>query len=843
MTDFFISYTGADRAWAEWIAWVLEAGGHSTVVQAWDFQPGDNFIAKMHQATQECERTVIVLSAAYQRSYFGEMEWAAALAQKKRLVPVRIEEIEPAGLLKGIVYVDLVGRNVETAREALLSQMNDERKKPVTEPAFPADVPPRLPVDISSMPQQKIPEPGPLPTGSRMPFAVNPLFVGREDALRALARQLKAGETSAIGQVEIAGVTGLGGIGKTQLASEFVHRYGRYFEGGVFWMSFADPAAVPAEVVACGQGLDLHPSFGTLPLDEQVRLVEEEWKSPVPRLLVFDNCEDEGLLDRWRPKTGGARVLVTSRRSRWDRALGVQAVPLTTLPRSASIELLRRFRPEAEEVSLNGIAAELGDLPLALHLAGSFLERYARAPFGRPASYLESLRQGSLLDHPSLQGKVSGTSPTRHEVHVGRTFALSIERLNPEDGTDALARAFLVRAAYFAPGEPIPREFLLNTVSLDDEDEARLQAEDALGRLMALGLLDQEEAPVLHRLIGELARSLDLGEEARDVVEDTVYREVNRLNKAGLPAPLLQWQPHLRAVTDGAWSRDDLRAANLCSALDDYLTMVGDYSGARRYSERALAIREKVLGPEHTDTARSLNDFGELLRNQGYLAEAQRYSERALAIWEKALGPEHPETARSLNNLGFLLRNQGDLAGARLYYERALAIQEKVLGPEHQDTARSLNNLGVLLYTQRDFAGARPYAERALAIQKKILGPEHPDTAASLNNLGELLRSQGDLAGALPFYERALAIWEKVLGPEHPDTATSLNNLGLLLYSQGDLAEARPYFERALAIWESRLGPDHPDTKIARRNLDAIRRAKRRGGLRTLIARLFGSSS
>ena len=110
-----------------------------------------------------------------------------------------------------------------------------------------------------------------------MPLAANPLFVGREEDLKTLARQLKEGETSAVGQVEIAAATGLGGIGKTQLASEFVHRYGHFFAGGVFWLSFADAATVPVEVAACGQSLGLHLSFETLTLDQQVRLVEEAW--------------------------------------------------------------------------------------------------------------------------------------------------------------------------------------------------------------------------------------------------------------------------------------------------------------------------------------------------------------------------------------------------------------------------------------------------------------------------------------------------------------------------------------------------------------------------------------
>jgi hypothetical protein len=126
---------------------------------------------------------------------------------------------------------------------------------------------------LASMPVDRIPEPRPLPTGSRMPLSRNPFFVGRQDDLRTLARHLKHGETFAIGQVEIAATTGIGGIGKTQLASEFVYRYGIYFAGGVFWMSFADPNGVPAEIAACGWGLGLHPIYETLPLEQPVRLV------------------------------------------------------------------------------------------------------------------------------------------------------------------------------------------------------------------------------------------------------------------------------------------------------------------------------------------------------------------------------------------------------------------------------------------------------------------------------------------------------------------------------------------------------------------------------------------
>jgi tetratricopeptide (TPR) repeat protein len=429
----------------------------------------------------------------------------------------------------------------------------------------------------------------------------------------------------------------------------------------------------------------------------------------------------------------------------------------------------------------------LGDLPLALHLAGSFLKRYVRSPLGKPGAYLAALRRKGLLDHPSLQGKDVTISPTGHTAHVARTFALSLERLSSEDEVDALARSLLGRAAYFACGEPIPRALLLKTMGSIAEDPDDTHTEDALARLTDLGLVESndEGAVVVHRLVASFARNAGSGEEDRGGVEETLLGEAREVNKSGVPGPLLVWQAHLRSVTEGAWHREDRTAADIANELGYHLWRIGDYSGARPYYERALAIDEKVLGAEHRDTAQSLNNLGVLLYSQGDLAGARPYYERALAIREKVLGAEHRETARSLNNLGALLDSQGDLAGARLCYERALAIHEKILGAEHPDTAISLNNLGFLLDSQGDLAGARPYLERALAIREKVLGAEHPNTAISLNNLGALLRSQGDLAGARLHYERALAIFEARLGPDHPDTKIVRGNLATLGDSSG----------------------------------------------------------
>jgi tetratricopeptide (TPR) repeat protein len=285
-------------------------------------------------------------------------------------------------------------------------------------------------------------------------------------------------------------------------------------------------------------------------------------------------------------------------------------------------------------------------LPLALHLAGSFLKQYVHSPIGKPAAYLAALRRKGLLDHPSLQGKDVTISPTRHNAHVARTFALSFERLSPEDEIDALARSLLGRAAYFACGEPIPRDLLLKTMGSIAEDPDDTRPEDALARLIDLGLVEvsEEGAVVVHRLVASFARNAGSGEEDRRAVEETLLREAIRLNNVGFPRLLLVWQVHLRSVTEGAWHREDATAAGLANTLGFHLWRNGDYSGARPYLERALAIHEKVLGAEHPHTATSLNNLGALLDSQGDLAGARLNYERALAIWEKALGSEHPDT-------------------------------------------------------------------------------------------------------------------------------------------------------------------------------------------------------
>jgi hypothetical protein len=145
--DFFISYTGSNEAWAEWIAWTLEEAVYSTILQAWDFAPGAHFVEEIHRATSLATRTITVLSDDYVQSQFASAEWQEAWrvdpsgAQRKLLV-FRIEDCGRPGLLGQVVSVDLFGIDQETARSRLLSAVQSERRKPPLPPGFPGAEPP-----------------------------------------------------------------------------------------------------------------------------------------------------------------------------------------------------------------------------------------------------------------------------------------------------------------------------------------------------------------------------------------------------------------------------------------------------------------------------------------------------------------------------------------------------------------------------------------------------------------------------------------------------------------------------------------------------------------------------
>lgn len=141
MKDFFISYNTADIAWAEWIAWILEEAGYSVVIAAWDFRPGGNFPLEMQKAAAGTQRTIAILSDNYINAEYTHPEWAAAFARDpqgkdRTLIPIRVDQCDLIGMLKTIIFVDIIGLTEQDARSAILGAFSG-RAKPTQAPQFP----------------------------------------------------------------------------------------------------------------------------------------------------------------------------------------------------------------------------------------------------------------------------------------------------------------------------------------------------------------------------------------------------------------------------------------------------------------------------------------------------------------------------------------------------------------------------------------------------------------------------------------------------------------------------------------------------------------------------------
>ncbi|WP_320410732.1 tetratricopeptide repeat protein [Candidatus Viridilinea mediisalina] len=514
-------------------------------------------------------------------------------------------------------------------------------------------------------------------------------------------------------------VAGIGGIGKTRLAIEFVHRYRNHFPQGVFWLNMENPQTIAAQVAACGgqRGLQLfvdaeHEAtqglrFGSddearaprLSLQQQVAQVQAVWAGPGQRLLVFDNLEDPTLLDQWRPRGGGSRVLITTRRQRWTTASGVQALPLRNLHDAASQELLLKPRADERECSIAELLTTaheaaaaatlvqaLGGHPLALNLAGTYLARSSLSL----AAYHAELR-GTSVNHQSLSPALVEGLPQGYQVGIVAAFALSYGRLH-QSAEDQLARTIWLAAAQLAP-EPISAEVLLRAGDCDPSiRDQHDQGAQALRRLRELGLIERNADNYrLHRLMIAYAQSVspDQATDRRHAASG-LAQTIKRLDDEGELDTPSAFREHLTHLFDAGINATDALHADLLHAAGLVWYESEDYRAAHSYFAQALEIKREVLPQPHRDTAVTLYELGRLAQNEGRYAEAHDYYEQALEIKREVLPQPHRSTAATLHQLGNLAQAEGCYAEAHDYYEQALTMQRAVLPQPHRDTAITL---------------------------------------------------------------------------------------------------------------------------------------------------------
>lgn len=542
----------------------------------------------------------------------------------------------------------------------------------------------------------------------------------------------------------------LGGVGKTQIAVHYAYRYSAEYTG-VWWLPAESAATLAARYAALADRLEL-PTTNSQDQQQRIEAVlsylegteetDERW------LLIFDNAvptfdshDGVGALEDYWPRRGKCDVLITSREKVWGHLAEEQDVDVLTEDDAGQF-LMERTGDE-DESAARELARDLGYLPLALEQAGAFIKESRGQQ--TLASYRVLFRR-KPLEHLTFDrskvGKYAGV--------VAMTWFISfeaIERQSPAAGD------FLRLCAFLAP-ERIPLGDLIAHA-------------EALPPHLGAILRDPDDGP---RAVSLLLR-YSLAETAGGGMIN-VHRLVQLVVR--------EWLTDEERTT---WARAALQAVD--NAFPSQTNDPQQWETCDRllpHVQSAVACADRGAA-DPTVAGLVLNRVGSYLRWRAQFQDARIAVERALALAEAVLGPQHPRVATCINNLALVLYDQGDLAGARCLIERALAIREKVLGPDHPDVAASSNRLARILRDQGDRAGARLLLERLLTLTEAALGPMHPHVAMPLIHLGDVLVLEGDLAGAQVVFLRA---WRISLALPHPDTESqSLLRLGCLTGMQG----------------------------------------------------------
>ncbi|MER5528734.1 tetratricopeptide repeat protein, partial [Streptomyces sp. NPDC002677] len=561
---------------------------------------------------------------------------------------------------------------------------------------------------------------------NNLPALDSRVFEGRDSALEALSELPSAG----MGIVTQT-VRGMGGVGKSTLVLHHAHAHLAAGHGPVWWIEASSTTTVTTGLSSLATALN--PVHAALPLGEAADWAVAWLQGHTGWLLVFDNAEEPADLAPYLGRLTTGQTLVTTRRDLPWRDLGTP-LRLDTLTPEASLRVLQEItgrHADRDAAGLAELADELGHLPLALQQAGAYL----RQTHTSANSYLAQLRADPA-------GVLAATAPGDPQQRtIAQLWSVTLDAIQAQDRH---AVDLLRILSYCAP-DPLPRRVLATALPTTRE------VDKALGVLAAYSMITLTDLTVtVHRLVQTVLRSTT-------PTSTPQPRRGWRLLRRSRPAS----KPHPREA-----ALNLLYAAMPPGSPEDVQT----WPAWQELSPHMQTVNTHWVGTgTPVNLAALLGETAVYLTARGQAALALPLEERALAITEAALGPDHPDTATGLNNLAATFSDLGRHADALPLAQRALTISETALGPDHPTTATRLGNLATTFGELGRHADALPLKERALAISETALGPDHPDTATRLGNLAATFGELGRHADALPLKERALAISETALGPDHPD--------------------------------------------------------------------------
>ncbi|MFD3497421.1 FxSxx-COOH system tetratricopeptide repeat protein [Streptomyces sp. NPDC058678] len=738
----------------------------------------------------------------------------------------------------------------------------------------PADVPdgPGAPVQslVTDANQQEAPEAEQLmqSTTTATPALLvnvplrNTSFVGRQTLLRSVEEQLSAQDTAAVLPHAL---HGLGGVGKSQLALEYIYTHQHDYKV-ICWIPAERESLILAALASLAAQLGVAPtgqdSLGAPAANTAVPAVLEALRTGAPYdnwLLVFDNAEDVEAVRNYFPTNGPGKVIVTSRNRAWERV--ATPLPVNVFEREESIELLQRRSPDLSAEDADRLAEALGDLPLAVEQAGAW-----RAVTGMLVDeYLDLLAQRS----PEI---LELDPAPDYPVSVAAAWDISLERIQQNNPG---ARQLLDICASMAP-EPIPRSMLRGSrgVSITPEIDPLLRESIRLNRavrdLSQFSLIKvdpRSDTLQMHRLLQTVLLA-KLSADERQRMRDAAHQLLSAA-KPGAYGSSLEWRsyqallPHVltsQAVTSTdtwvrelvydtvwflyywgdhegaadlgrqAWSawiaasgEENIHVVRMTKSFSFLLRQVGQVPESIPLSEKALEVSRRMeVEPE--ELIDSLCEMADARRYQGRFQEARELGKEATELARSLFGSDDPATLRATHSWGVDLRLCGQFKEALPLDQENARLRDLLFGPASFFTLNTLNGLAIDMREGGDYPGARDFQEDVHRRARTALGEEHPLTLRIARNLAVCRRRDGALAEAAKLAEETLRRFVARYGPDHFDSLSTAINLAVDQRLSGDLESSRQLADVTLRRYEQRLGEDHAYTLLARANLAATLR-------------------
>jgi tetratricopeptide (TPR) repeat protein len=641
---------------------------------------------------------------------------------------------------------------------------------------------------------------------NNLPSRTSATFAGRDEQLAELDTLLKQENPAPVV------VTGMPGVGKSELALQYAWQHLEQYTGGVVWIDAREDDIATRLVQFAICFLDLHPPDGLDPVFQLGYCCQRWSDSPQSVLLILDDLDEYrhfSSIQSVLPKY--FRVLITTR-----QYLGssVRHIILGVLSSNAALALLASVmdvnqpikRTQREKSVALDLCYILSNLPLAVELIGRFLDLDTELTI---TSLYETLRNGALANSVLVE--------THPQMRVRRgvmaAFDLSWERL-PED-----AKRLGCFVALFSTAE-------VAWSLVESASVARITSlipVETRSYLIRLNLLRKIGSGKyqMHRLLQEFFQvkldQLGCGESLKQALIAVLTINARQIPERPNRDQIKVFQDvvsHIReAVPKLLPYASDNDIQPLFTGVRRFYQGQGAYAQALDWSKQCLAIAQDRLGSVDVCTITLHCSIGCLHYYRGEVQEAEQFFKDALVLSQQSKQADSPETAVIMGSLAALYRDIQHFEDAEQMAHQALKLREANLAPGHPDIAEGLMTLGTVYFNKGRFADvlemkhqllreAKSYFWRVLKLRKQLPDKDHPDIGESWNNLGVLCEELGYLHRAEKFHEQAIAFNKRVHDEVHPITASSYNNLGKLYLKQKRYAKALKYFKDAEKVFE-----------------------------------------